>query len=434
MSAVAIRVEGLGKRYRIGRRERYYTLRDTLMNALKAPFGLFHADGKQGSAVQDRDDTIWALKDISFEVKRGEVVGIIGRNGAGKSTLLKILSRITEPTEGYAEINGRVGSLLEVGTGFHPELTGRENIYLNGAILGMKKREMNRKFDEIVDFAEVEKFIDTPVKHYSSGMHMRLGFSVAAHLEAEILLVDEVLAMGDFAFQSKCLGRMRSIGREGRTLLFVTHNMGIVPQLCQRTIFFQEGKIIEEGDPWSVIRRYLNQGRSASSEWMRPSGPSPERGITITRLRVHDQEGNPAEEFRSDEPFCAEITYAVRGSKVSSRIVLEVETEHGLLLFATTDCDRGAGVDQTREPGTYTSYCVFPAHLLAPGTYFLTPAASWTNRIEWDRVPRPLTFRVSHVGSLCLIDRRPGFFAPILSWETKQTAHDLPHSAPLEDS
>ncbi len=235
MSEIAIRVQNLGKLYRIGQRGQYYTLRDTLMSKLRASMHIFHSNGGKTSATRDSQFTvlnsqldryIWAIKDVSFEVKCGDVVGVIGRNGAGKTTLLKILSRITKPTEGYAEIHGNVGSLLEVGTGFHPELSGRENIYLNGAIMGMKKTEIIRKFDEIVAFAEVEKFIDSPVKHFSSGMYLRLAFAVAAHFEPEILIVDEVLAVGDAAFQFKCISKMREVAREGRTVLLVSHNMG----------------------------------------------------------------------------------------------------------------------------------------------------------------------------------------------------------------
>src|SRR3990167_6355368 len=270
MSDIAIRVEGLGKLYRIGKRERYYTLRDSLAQSLVAPFRrLFQTgDGRQTTAassvlgprssVNGRATTIWALRDVSFEIKQGEVVGVIGRNGAGKSTLLKILSRITEPTEGYAEIHGRVGSLLEVGTGFHPELTGRENIYLNGAILGMKKREIERKFDEIVAFAEVEKFVDTPVKHYSSGMYLRLAFSVAAHLQPEILLVDEVLAVGDVEFQKKCMGRVEKIADEGKTVVVVSHNMSTVKALCSQAILLESGTIKVVGTVDAVVAEYLS--------------------------------------------------------------------------------------------------------------------------------------------------------------------------------
>src|SRR3989442_5122458 len=251
MGETAIRVENVCKRYRIGQRQRYKTLRDALFGVMCTPFrGVRACLSGQGTSksYQESDNFIWALKDVSFEVKRGEVIGVIGRNGAGKSTLLKILSRITKPTKGFAEIQGRGGSLLEVGTGFHPELTGRENIYLNGAVLGIKKWEIGRKFDGIVAFAETEKFIDTPVKHYSTGMYMRLAFAVAAHLESEILLVDEVLAVGDAAFQKKCMGKMREVGREGRTVVFVSHNMGAIAELCDRAVLLDQGRQIADGD------------------------------------------------------------------------------------------------------------------------------------------------------------------------------------------
>jgi lipopolysaccharide transport system ATP-binding protein len=248
MSDLAIRVEGLSKLYRLGPRERYRTLRDTLTDTLMAPFR------RRRSAPSS--ELIWALKDVSFEVNHGEVIGIIGRNGAGKSTLLKILSRITEPTEGRAVIHGRVGSLLEVGTGFHPELSGRENIFLNGAILGMKRAEIHRKFDEIVAFAEVEKFIDTPVKHYSSGMYMRLAFAVAAHLDPELLLVDEVLAVGDLAFQKKCLGKMGEVAKTGRTVVLVTHQLNQIRRICQRCIWMENGKLHQQGLTSQVVSAY----------------------------------------------------------------------------------------------------------------------------------------------------------------------------------
>src|SRR2546428_2503609 len=268
MSDIAIRVESLSKLYRIGaRQERYYTLRDTLTEAVARPFqklASFFSRNGAGSRTLDAS-SIWALKDVSFEVKRGEVLGIIGRNGAGKSTLLKILSRITEPTEGRVRIRGRVGSLLEVGTGFHCELTGRENIFLNGAILGMRRAEIERRFDEIVAFAEVEKFIDTPVKHYSSGMYLRLAFAVAAHLEPEILIVDEVLAVGDAVFQKKCLGKMENVTKEGRTVLFVSHNMTTIQSLCHRALWLDAGKLIDEGPTQTVVQHYLQSAASMAS-------------------------------------------------------------------------------------------------------------------------------------------------------------------------
>jgi lipopolysaccharide transport system ATP-binding protein len=268
MSEIAIHVENLGKLYRIGERQRYKALRDTLSYTLYAPFraaaSLFNGHQPTASS-RSSNNHFWALQDVSFEVKKGEVVGIIGRNGAGKSTLLKILSRITKPTEGYVRIHGRVGSLLEVGTGFHPELTGRENIYLNGAIIGMRKKEIDRKFDEIVAFAEVEKFIDTPVKLYSSGMYVRLAFAVAAHLEPEILLVDEVLAVGDIAFQKKCLGKMGDVATEGRTVLFVSHSMAAVQRLCTRAIALHGGQIAYRGEIGEVVRQYLNSIQNGKS-------------------------------------------------------------------------------------------------------------------------------------------------------------------------
>lgn len=268
MNDIAIRVEGLSKKFHIGRRqEKHKTLRDTLADAFVSPL---RRAGKllkgEATGAAELDETIWALKDVSFEIKRGEAVGIIGRNGSGKSTLLKILSRITEPTKGFAEIHGRVGSLLEVGTGFHQELTGRENIYLNGAILGMKRAEIDRNFDEIVAFSEVEKFIDTPVKHYSSGMYLRLAFAVAAHLEPEILLVDEVLAVGDAEFQKKCLGKMQDVAKEGRTVLFVSHNLAAVRNLCSRGILLQNGTVLEDADASKTIDTYLNKMQQKASE------------------------------------------------------------------------------------------------------------------------------------------------------------------------
>lgn len=277
MSNIAISCEGLSKRYRLGSQERYKALRDVISGAAAAPFrrlrravqngngNLLAGDSQLGNLDSvTGDGYLWALDDVSFEIKRGEVVGIIGSNGAGKSTLLKILSRITKPTRGHARINGRVGSLLEVGTGFHPELTGRENIYLNGAILGMRKAEIDRKFDEIVAFAEVEKFMDTPVKRYSSGMYVRLAFGVAAHMETEILLVDEVLAVGDAQFQKKCFARMREIARHGRTILFVSHNMSAVRSICEQALVIDRGRVVAHGEINHTVDQYLAQISSQS--------------------------------------------------------------------------------------------------------------------------------------------------------------------------
>ncbi|PWT70525.1 MAG: ABC transporter ATP-binding protein [Chloroflexi bacterium] len=262
MGDVAIRAEGLGKQYRIGEHQKYKALRDTLADVIYSPFKMARSIFASSDEKDTAETSIWALKDVSFEIGRGEVVGIIGRNGAGKSTLLKILSCITEPTEGFVDIHGRVGSLLEVGTGFHPELTGRENIYLNGSIIGMKKQEIDRKFDEIVAFAEIEQFLHTPVKYYSSGMYMRLAFSVAAHLEPELLLVDEVLAVGDAAFQQKCLGKMGSVAKEGRTVIFVSHNMAAIRSLCQKCVLLEKAKLIWSGTSDECIDRYVAHSMS----------------------------------------------------------------------------------------------------------------------------------------------------------------------------
>ncbi|HEY5885407.1 MAG TPA: ABC transporter ATP-binding protein, partial [Pyrinomonadaceae bacterium] len=279
MSDVAIRCEHISKRYRLGEAEQYKTLRDVITGTAAAPFRSMrkaltrngassNGDGLASANGKSSRDTLWALNDVSFEVKRGEVVGIIGRNGAGKSTLLKILSRITKPTKGHAKIYGRVGSLLEVGTGFHPELTGRENIYLNGAILGMRKTEIARKFDEIVAFAEVETFIDTPVKRYSSGMYVRLAFAVAAHMETEVLIVDEVLAVGDIQFQKKCLGKMSDVAKAGRTVLFVSHNLQAVTRLSERAILL-DSTVTADGPASAVVQTYLDSDLkvTASRVW-----------------------------------------------------------------------------------------------------------------------------------------------------------------------
>ncbi len=294
MSDIAIRCEGLSKKYRIGVQEPYKALRDTLTEAMYAPLRLIRSAFQNNGKPPHNVDTIWALDDVSFDLKHGEVIGVIGRNGAGKSTLLKILSRITEPTRGRAVIHGRVGSLLEVGTGFHPELTGRENIYLNGAILGMKKVEIKRKFDEIVDFAEVEKFIDTPVKRYSSGMYLRLAFAVAAHLEPEILIVDEILAVGDAAFQEKCLGKMSSVAKDGRAVLFVSHNLPTVQHLCDRAVLLQQGKVEAIGPTIDVIGHYLSDASNESKVSLRQW---PDRDTTgearLVELEICNGDGYP---------------------------------------------------------------------------------------------------------------------------------------------
>ena len=321
MSEVVIRTDCLGKQYSIGGRpNEFRTLRDTLTDVVRAPFRRTKRLLRgQAYGAGDMNKTIWALKEVSFEIKRGQVVGVIGRNGAGKSTLLKILSRITEPTEGYAEIHGRVGSLLEVGTGFHPELTGRENIYLNGAILGMKKVEIDRKFDEMVAFAEIDQFIDTPVKYYSSGMYVRLAFAVAAHLEPEILLVDEVLAVGDTAFQKKCIGKISDVANEGRTVLFVSHNMSIIQVLCDRCFLLDEGQMLQDATPSQVIAAYL-QNEVGSGEVS--FGTETERSGTgearYTSVRLIDPDDKMTSSIPMGQSLQVELNFEIYQGELTS--------------------------------------------------------------------------------------------------------------------
>ncbi len=301
-----IKVEDLSKRYRVGGDTPYYdTLRSALTDAFRAPFR--RTDDGSPKAT----NTFWALKDVSFEVKPGEVLGIIGRNGAGKSTLLKILSRITDPTDGRVEIYGRVGSLLEVGTGFHPELSGRENVFLNGAVLGMSKAEVAAKFDEIVAFAELDKFIDTPVKRYSSGMYVRLAFAVAAHLEPDILIIDEVLAVGDAMFQKKCLGKISSVAQQGRTVLFVSHNMVAIKTLCSRAILLRDGALADDGNPAQVANSYLGAGRTSRAEtiWDDMSRAPSTRVFSLRAVRIRNREGKVTSELSAHEPFSVEVEY-----------------------------------------------------------------------------------------------------------------------------
>jgi lipopolysaccharide transport system ATP-binding protein len=392
MGDIAIRVEHLSKLYRIGPREPYKALRDTLTAAMYAPFRAVSAflSGRR-SAVQNSPSNsyVWALKDVSFEVKRGEIVGIIGRNGAGKTTLLKILSRVTEPTEGYAEIHGRVGSLLEVGTGFHPELTGRENIYLSGIILGMKKAEIDRKFDEIVAFAEIEKFLDTPVKYYSSGMYVRLAFAVAAHLEPEILLVDEVLAVGDAAFQKKCLGKMGEVAKEGRTVLFVSHNIGAIAELCQRGILLDTGRIVVSGRTEDVIKTYLSQF-SDKAGVVNLEEPDINKGIKLKRVAILDHETmRPSPEIDFHSPFLVSVEFEVLKPIPQLSLSVRLVNQYGInVLFSWLEYQR------PYQPGFYLAWCEIPGELLAPGRYYVDVGAEHYRVESYHYAPKALAFDV----------------------------------------
>lgn len=340
-------------------------------------------------------NSFWALRDVSFDVEPGEIVGIIGRNGAGKSTLLKILSRITEPTEGEAIINGQVSSLLEIGTGFHPELTGRENIYMNGTILGMKKAEIHRKFDEIAAFAEIDEFLDTPVKRYSSGMYVRLAFAVAAYLEPEILLIDEVLAVGDEQFQKKCLGKMQSVGKEGRTVLFVSHNMGSIAQLCQKTILLSHGKITQFGKTSEVIERYLDEGSTANSEGF--SVPEDvNKKIYFSAIRSLSKEGKSTNSFKHNEPITISIHCRINKWVSNAEMGFYVVDQRGRKVFTSSN---PLWRRVTHGYDTVSTSVIIPGNILVPGKYFLTFAIHLP-RIEYiDLVSDALCITIIDGGS-----------------------------------
>jgi lipopolysaccharide transport system ATP-binding protein len=430
MNDIAVRVENISKQYYIGQmQKKYETLRDTLTDTFMTPF---RRAGKllrgQATGAAELDEEIWALKDVSFEVRRGEVVGIIGRNGAGKSTLLKILSRITEPTTGFADIYGRVGSLLEVGTGFHQELTGRENIYLNGAILGMKRVEIDRKFDEMVAFSEVEKFIDTPVKHYSSGMYLRLAFAVAAHLEPEILLVDEVLAVGDAAFQRKCLNKMEDVGQQGRTVLFISHNMPAITRLCERTILLDEGRVLEDGPSHQVVGTYLNSGLGtmAAREWPDLAKAPGNDIVRLSAVRVRTEDGQITDAVDIRRPVGIEIEYEVLKPGYALWPHFTLHSEEGTRVFVSFDLDP-AWRGRPRPAGHFVSTGWIPGNLLAEGTMVIGPAV----RTE---EPRILHFYERDAVAFQVIDslegnsargdyggRMTGVVRPLLNWTTQFT-------------
>jgi lipopolysaccharide transport system ATP-binding protein len=424
MSDIAIHVENISKQYRLGAYQNNRNFRETLKGAFMAPI---RRAGRllrgQISGETELGETIWALKDISCKIKQGEIVGCIGRNGSGKSTLLKILSRITEPTTGYVEIRGRIGSLLEVGTGFHSELSGRENIYLNGSILGMKKAEIRKKFDEIVAFSEVERFIDTPVKHYSSGMYLRLAFAVAANLEPEILLVDEVLAVGDMAFQNKCLGKMGEVASEGRTVLLVSHNMSAILRLCRDAILLDQGKIIFCGNSSEVVKRYLGSGNQAGAEkkWLAEELPNTCGPFRPIALRVCNGNGRVTDLVNSSQSFTIEMEYDILQPVRNLALLIKLYSNLEELLFISSDVDDPARMGQypTRPAGHYISRCHIPANLLNSGSFLLGVSASVPNvcRYFWEQ--RSIRFNVEETGGVGTqwVGGRGGFFRPALEWD-----------------
>ena len=417
MSDTAIQAEGLSKAYEIGELVTFRKVARKLR-------------GKSKSDSANGDELFWALRDVSFELKRGQVLGIIGGNGAGKSTLLKILAKITAPTRGHALIRGRVGSLLEVGTGFHPELTGRENVYLNGTILGMKKREIDDKFDEIVSFAEVERFIDTPVKRYSSGMRVRLAFAVAAHLEPEVLICDEVLAVGDLTFQRKCLGKMQGLASaEERTILFVSHNMDSVSKLCQRALFLEHGAPVMLGETDEVISRYVrsNDVLDDTIQSERYWDENDAIGIEPFRLRsirLFDESGELASSFRPTEPVHVQIGYELAEPITGMRVSLRILSDDGVIVFTTTDQD--SRTDPVSERGLHYTNCYIPANLFNNTRYTIQLSAGVPGERHLLELTKLLHFRVD--GPLARGTMRPGkwpgLVCPPIDWKV-ETANGL---------
>ncbi len=419
MGKTAIKVNNLGKKYSIGSSvNAYRTLREIISERF--------AIKKQEPQTSDMlPEFIWALKNMSFEVKKGEVLGIVGRNGAGKSTLLKVLSRVTEPTEGTVEIHGRVGSLLEVGTGFHPELTGRENIFLNGAILGMKRKEIVSRFDEIVSFSEVEKFIDTPVKRYSSGMYLRLAFAVAAHLEPEILVVDEVLAVGDAEFQRKCLGKMSDVAKQGQTVLFVSHNMSAILRLTQETLVIDEGSLLLRAPTAEAVDYYLSRGLTQEGQriW-HPEEFKQKSPFVPVAIRVIDKNGHVVEPVRSTEQFFIELEYSVKKPIKGLRVGIYLTTSHGEYVFTSFDTDDPEKFEShaVRKAGVYRSRVKIPANMLNGGRYVLGVNASSYRIKTHFQDEQALAFNVDPSGApgTQWPESRLGPIRPALEWEIKK--------------
>ena len=422
-SDLSILVRGIGKRYKIGAaQQRTDTLRDLI--TLQAERIGSTLRGKRRKS--NEADHIWALRDVNFEVKRGQALGIIGRNGAGKSTLLKVLSRVTDPTEGYGELRGRVGSLLEVGTGFHPELTGRENIFLNGAILGMHKKEIEARFDEIVAFSEVEKFINTPVKRYSSGMYLRLAFAVAAHLEPEILVVDEVLAVGDADFQRKCLGKMGDVANSGRTVLFVSHNMSAILRLTQDSIVLDKGKVLLRAPSSEAVDFYLNRGLSKLGErfWEEDEVPVSSAPFRPLAIRILDKAGQVSDSVRSVDPIRIEIDYTLSEDVTGLRVGYYLFTTRGEPVFTSFDIDSEELFKEytARPKGLYTSRCTIPPDTLNEGRFLLGVNASSYGIRRYFQDDQALSFSVDASGApgTHWPEPRPGPVRPVLDWQIEQ--------------
>jgi len=420
MSDIVIKSENLGKKYLIGHQAetaRYVTLRDMMMRNARALWNKTKNLAKGKPIINgDTLEEVWALKDVSFEIKRGEAVGIIGRNGAGKSTLLKILSRITEPSIGRVSVSGRIASLLEVGTGFHPELTGRENIYLNGAILGMTRAEIKQRFDEIVSFAEVEKFLDTPVKRYSSGMYVRLAFAVAAHLEPEILVVDEVLAVGDAEFQKKCLGKMEGVTQQGRTILFVSHNMSAITRLCTQSIWLEGGEIKEILPSGKAVAAYLESNAQKQSEIVLTEDKN--KDAQYLAIRILNSRMIPSTKISCEESFSIQLTYIIRKKDSGIYFAFYLQNAEGLKIIFSDSRDDSSFISFT--PGMYQSSIEIPSRLLAPGQYFVTAGiATMNGSTMLDHRPQVCSFSLYEPTSL-RGDNRPGLLGFMFKWDTHE--------------
>jgi lipopolysaccharide transport system ATP-binding protein len=419
MSNLAVRVEDIGKQYNIfTETSKYQTLRDKIVQTIKSPVKtLLNPAGSE---------KFWALRHISFTLEHGQVLGIIGKNGAGKSTLLKILSRVVEPTEGIAEIRGRVGSLLEVGTGFHPELTGRENIYLNGAILGMKRAEIERKFDEIVAFSEIERFIDTPVKRYSSGMYMRLAFSVSAHLEPEILVVDEVLAVGDAEFQRKCLGKMSDVASEGRTVLFVSHNMSAIQRLTQECVVLDHGSLAMRAPTPQAVDYYLTNDLSGDGERRYTSDEIPAEAYPFkpVAVRILNKTGQITDALLSVEPINIEVEYELAQDVTGLRVGIYLMTARGEYIFTSFDTDEPEEFQKygSRKAGHYVSRCTLPGDLLNEGRFVVGINASSYKIKRYFGDERAVNFNVNPTGApgMQWAEMRHGPIRPRLSWTIEE--------------
>src|ERR1051326_1286897 len=416
---VAVRSEGLGKKYRMGGARNDIRLRELLTRKIKAMMGA------EPDSAAARDSDFWALRDINFEIRHGEAGGIVGRNGARKSTLLNSLSRITDPTEGRAVVHGRVASLLEVGTGFHPDLTGRENVFLNGAILGMSRGEIRRKFEEIVSFAEIERFLDIPVKRYSSGMYVRLAFAVAAHLDPEILIVDEVLAVGDVDFQRKCLGKMQGASKEGRTVLFVTHNMAVVERLCSRALFLDGGRLVMDGTAREVLSAYL----SSTDAEVLVHAPESDRSrvAEISRITLCDSTGSPVKEVTTADTLALRIELAVRERRPDLEIAFSLHDELENPIFASTPADNG--IKQPVEPGRHELLVTFPGPILLPRRYSITVSVYSNRGHSLHNCQQALAFNVLPAASqvYSAAPNRVGVMQMLCSW--KHERHQSEHAA-----